>query len=78
MSSNVEEPLRGLFFFQGPEKICFSYSETMAKIIFPFAMFHFGTLLAAHSIVKILCISDDYESDQYKYGFGHDPIPPYK
>jgi len=61
MSSYVKEPLMGILFFQGTEKICFSYTETMTKIIFPFAMFHFGTLLAAFSLVKILWIGDDYE-----------------
>ena len=61
MSSYVEEPLSGIVFFQGNEKICFSYSETMTKIVFPFAMFHLGTLLAAYSLVKILWIGDDYE-----------------
>jgi len=33
----------------------------MTKIVFPFAMFHLGTLLAAYSLVKILWIGDDYE-----------------
>ena len=61
MSSYVEEPLSGIVFFQDNEKICFSCSETMTKIVFPFAMFHFGTLLAAYSLVKILWIGDDYE-----------------
>ena len=61
MSSYVEQPARGILFFRRTEKIFLSHSEIMTKIVFPFAMFHFGTLLAAFSLVKILWIGDDYE-----------------
>ena len=61
MGSCVGEPPRGILFFQRTEEFCFSRSEIMTKIVFPFTMFHFGTLLAAYSLVKILWIGDDYE-----------------
>jgi hypothetical protein len=61
MSSYVEECLVGLLPFQANNNGSFCGSKNTMRTIFSDTRFHFGTLLAAYSLVKILWIGEDYE-----------------